>query len=107
MLSGSYNHALAWEGARLLADRWDTDFETPESLIGTMATVTLPPALGSSRDDASRLRDALLLDERIEVQVHAFRDRLYARICGQIYNEMSDIDGWRMRCRGWSAGLTV
>ncbi len=43
-----YNHALAWEGARLLADRWGTDFSTPESFIGTMATVALPPALGSS-----------------------------------------------------------
>ena len=87
-----YNHALAWEGARLLADRWGTDFSTPESFIGTMATVALPPALGSSVEDASRLRDTLLHDDRIEVQLHSFRDRLYVRICGQIYNEMSDIE---------------
>jgi isopenicillin-N epimerase len=87
-----YNHALAWNGARLLADRWGTDFSTPESFIGTMATVALPPALGTSVDDASRLRDTLLHDKRIEVQLHSFRDRLYVRICGQIYNEMSDIE---------------
>ena len=87
-----YNHALAWEGARLLADRWGTDFSTPESFIGTMATVALPPALGSSVEDASRLRDTLLHDKRIEVQLHSFRDKLYVRICGQIYNEMSDIE---------------
>ena len=87
-----YNHALAWNGARHLADRWGTDFSTPESFIGTMATVALPPSLGSSVDDASRLRDTLLHDKRIEVQLHSFRDRLYVRICGQIYNEMSDIE---------------
>ena len=34
-----YNHALAWKGAQLLAERWGTDFVTPESFIGTMATV--------------------------------------------------------------------
>ena len=87
-----YNHALAWEGARLLADRWNTDFATPESFIGTMATVALPPALGSSLEDASRLRDTLLYDKRIEVQLHSFRDKLYVRICGQVYNELSDIE---------------
>jgi isopenicillin-N epimerase len=87
-----YNHALAWNGARLLADRWGTDFATPESFIGTMATVALPAGLGTSEDDASKVRDALLYDSRIEVQLHAFRGSLYARICGQIYNEMSDVE---------------
>ena len=48
--------------------------------------------LGSTPDDAARLRDALLFDHRIEVQVHAFRGRLYARICGQVYIEPSDIE---------------
>ena len=87
-----YNHGLAWTGARHLADRWGTDFVTPEAMIGTMATVMLPEKLGSTADDAARLRDALLFDNRIEVQVHAFRGRLYTRICGQIYNELADIE---------------
>ena len=87
-----YNHALAWDGARHLAERWDTDFVTPETFIGTMATVMLPEALGSTPEDAARLRDALLFDHRIEVQVHAFRGRLYARISGQVYIEPGDIE---------------
>ena len=87
-----YNHALAWNGARHLAERWDTDFVTPEALIGTMATVMLPEALGSTADDAATVRDALLFGDRIEVQVHAFRGRLYARVCGQVYNELADIE---------------
>ena len=87
-----YNHALAWDGARHLAERWNTDFVTPETCIGTMATVMLPETLGSTPEDAARLRDALLFEHRIEVQVHAFRGRLYARICGQVYIEPSDIE---------------
>jgi isopenicillin-N epimerase len=87
-----YNHELVWNGARLLAERWGTGFVTPEAMIGTMATVTLPEGAGSTADDAARLRDALLFGNRIEVQVHAFRGRLYARICGQVYIEPADIE---------------
>jgi isopenicillin-N epimerase len=87
-----YNHALAWDGARHLAERWNTDFVTPETCIGTMATVMLPETLGSTPEDAARLRDALLFEQRIEAQVHAFRGRLYVRISGQVYIEPADIE---------------
>ena len=86
-----YNHGLAWNGAQYLSHTWQTEFVTPEALIGTMATVMMPARLGTSPDDAARVRDALLFDRGIEAQVHAFRGRLYTRICGQIYNEMSDV----------------
>lgn len=87
-----YNHSLAWEGARRLAQRWNTEFVTPESMVGTMATVMLPQAAGSTVDEAAKLRDRLLFDDRIEVQMHASEGRLHARISAQIYNDMADID---------------
>ena len=87
-----YNHALAWNGAHFLADRWGTVFSTPEGLVGTMATVALPEALGTTGEAAQRLRDALLFEDRIEVQMHAFRGRIQARISAQIYNDMTDIE---------------
>jgi isopenicillin-N epimerase len=87
-----YNHSLAWRGARRLADRWGTLFDTPESLIGTMATVTMPERVGRTADDALRVRDRLLFEHRVEVQLHAWQDRLYVRISAQIYNTMDDID---------------
>jgi isopenicillin-N epimerase len=87
-----YNHSLAWTGAQLLAERWRTTFTTPESMIGTMATVMLPESCGTTREEAARLRDALLYEDRIEVQVHAFRDRLHVRISAQIYNDLSDVE---------------
>ncbi|MBV8202461.1 MAG: aminotransferase class V-fold PLP-dependent enzyme, partial [Acidobacteria bacterium] len=88
----AHNHALAWRGAQHLAARWEVPFATPESMIGTMATVPLPQELGETRDDAARLRDALLFEDRIEVQLHAWRGRLWVRISTQVYNDMDDVE---------------
>lgn len=87
-----YNHALAWDGARHLAARWKTAFVAPESMIGTLATVELPESAGSTEEEAAALRDRLLFDNQIEVQMHAAHGRVHARISGQIYNDMADID---------------
>jgi isopenicillin-N epimerase len=88
----SYNHALAWEAARMLSRRWGTSLGSSEEMIGTMATIPLPERLGSTREDAARLRDALLFEDHIEVQLHAWRDRLWVRISAQVYNDMSDME---------------
>jgi isopenicillin-N epimerase len=88
----SHNHDLAWRGAHRLAGAWGVTFDTPEAMIGTMATVQLPPGAGATPDDAARLRDALLFEDRIEVQLHSWRGRLSVRISAQIYNDMADVD---------------
>jgi isopenicillin-N epimerase len=87
-----YNHELAWNAARRLAERWGTDFQTPEALVGSMVMVALPARAGTTRDEALAMRDSLLFDDGIEVQVHAFRGQVCARISAQIYNDMSDVD---------------
>jgi isopenicillin-N epimerase len=53
--------------------------------------VPLPQDAGTTDADAERLRLALLLEERIEVQLHAWRGRLWARVSAQIYNDRWDI----------------
>jgi isopenicillin-N epimerase len=88
----AYNHHIAWSGAQRLAARWGTEFRTPESMIGTMATLPLPERAGGSREDAARLRDALLFEDHIEIQLHASAGRLHVRISGQIYNDLADVD---------------
>jgi isopenicillin-N epimerase len=88
----SYNHALAWEAARMLARRWGTTLPMGEGMVGAMATLPLPERAGSTKEDAARLRDSILFEERIEVQLHAWRGRLWVRISAQIYNEMSDYE---------------
>jgi isopenicillin-N epimerase len=88
----AYNHTLAWTGAHRLAERWQTDFDVPEGMIASMATVPLPEAAGSSPAEAQTLRDALFFEDDIEVQMHAYRGRVWARISAQIYNDINDID---------------
>jgi isopenicillin-N epimerase len=87
-----YNHELAREAGRVLAARWSTELAVDESWVGTMVTLPLPARLGSTREDAARLRDALLFEDRIEVQLHAWRGRLWTRVSAQIYNDLADVE---------------
>jgi isopenicillin-N epimerase len=87
-----HNHDLAWRAARALTDRWRTTLGIDETAVGFMATVPLPQSLGRTSDEAARLRDALLFDDRIEVQVHAAHDQLWTRVSVQVYNDWEDIE---------------
>jgi isopenicillin-N epimerase len=71
---------------------WGTTFDMPESMVASMAAIPLPGAAGSTQREAKALRDALFFEDGIEVQVHAYRGRVWARISAQIYNDISDID---------------
>ena len=91
-----HNHALARRAAGVLGERWGSPWRTPDSMTGCMVTVPLPSALGTSVDDAQRLK-AWLLDERgIEAAIHprpgADGNVLYARLSFQVYNDESDIE---------------
>ena len=86
-----YMHGLACEAADMLTERWRTKFEIPREMVGTMVTVPLAQHAGSTDADAARLRLALLVEERIEVQLHAWRGRLWTRVSAQIYNDRLDI----------------
>jgi isopenicillin-N epimerase len=87
-----YNHTLALDAARHLASVWDVEYRIPTSMTATMVTIPLPRSLGSTPDDAIAIRDRLLYEEKIEVQIHEQRGRLWARIAAQIYNEMADVE---------------
>jgi isopenicillin-N epimerase len=87
-----YIHTLAWEAGRLLTARWGTTLDTPREMVAAMVTVPLPETAGSTSDDATRLRLALLVDDQIEVQLHAWQGRLWVRVSVQVYNDVSDIE---------------
>ena len=88
----SYMHGLAWDAAGLLTGRWGTQFDAPREMVASMATVPLPEAAGATADAAARLRLALLVDDKIEVQLHAWQGRLWARVSAQIYNDLADVE---------------
>lgn len=87
-----YNHALAWTAVHHLAERWGTTFDVPEAMVGTMAALPLPEAWGRTPEDARAVRDGLLFDHGIEVQMHDWRHRVWVRVAAQIYNDMEDIE---------------
>jgi isopenicillin-N epimerase len=87
-----YIHGLAWQAGQLLTSRWATTLDTPRDMIGSMVTVPLPERAGTTPDDATRLRLSLLEDDHIEVQLHAWRRRLWTRVSAQVYNELSDME---------------
>jgi isopenicillin-N epimerase len=86
-----YNHELAWWAGQYLADRWGTRFTTPEEMIGSMVNVRLPAELGSTWDDAERVR-ATLEAAGFEVPLYAAPDCLTTRISAQIYCDRNDIE---------------
>lgn len=88
----AHNRSLARRASALLTSHWDTEPAAPEPMIGPMVTVPLPAGLGSSPEDAARVRDRLLFEHRIEVQVHAWRERIWARVSAQIYNDEDDVE---------------
>ena len=87
-----YNHELAFNAGVAMAAHWSTSLLGPREMIGTMVCVPLPERFGSTREDAMRLRDTLLFEHGIEVNVHAWQGRLRIRVSAQIYNEMSDVE---------------
>ncbi len=86
-----YNHDLAWEAGQLLSECWGSTLGVPRDMIGTMLTIALPEAAGTGLEDVALLRDALLFEEQIEVQLHASDGRIHTRISAQVYNELADV----------------
>lgn len=87
-----YNHSLAWTAAQKLTDRWGTKLGMSEAMVGTMSTFPLPEKLGTTKEEAYHLRKSLLNEDKIEVQLHSWRNRLWVRISAQVYNDESDLD---------------
>jgi isopenicillin-N epimerase len=91
----SWNHTLVWNAARLLTDRWGVPLPADEAMVGPMVTVQLPSSVPADPIAVQALRDALLFEDRIEVQMHVFGGRAWMRLCGQAYVEASDIERLR------------
>jgi isopenicillin-N epimerase len=98
------NRDAAIRERRLLLDALGSDPIAPESMLGSMASVALPPGLLQTDADATALRDSLALEDRIEVPISAFPvpaaragatslpSMFLVRISHQRYVEDSDIE---------------
>jgi len=98
------NRDGALRARRRLIEVLGTEPIAPESMIGSMASVTLPPGLLRTDADARALRDDLALEDRIEVPISPFPvpaarpDRsspastYFVRVSWQRYVEDGDIE---------------
>jgi isopenicillin-N epimerase len=90
-----HNHQLALDAAALLREAWQVDWVNDPARVGPMVTVALPERLGTDTDDASRVRDALLHQHRVEVPVYPrpsdCRPGLMVRVSCQVYNDLDDV----------------
>ena len=88
------NRALALQARAVLAAALDIPAPCPEEMVGSMATLPLPPSTGPRRawpKDRGALQEALLRDHGIEVPVTswpAYPGRVL-RISAQKYNDIS------------------
>jgi isopenicillin-N epimerase len=80
------------EAARWLTTRWGGTLPCPECMVGAMITVPLPDSFPGDVQTGRKLRLDLLVEDRIEAQIHDLNGRLWVRISAQIYNEMADIE---------------
>ena len=87
-----HNHRYVMNAARALCERWGIVMPAPESMIGTMIALPLPESFGTTQEDARRLKTALLDEDGIEVAMPCFKGRVWLRLCGQVYNDVSDLD---------------
>src|SRR5277367_3504589 len=98
-----HNHDLVMEGSRLLAAAWDVENPTPESMIAGMALAPLPAISGVSATEQGRaiIQATLWEDHRIACPCILYGERLYVRVCAQIYNEIEDYEKLARAVSGW------
>ncbi|HEX8916061.1 MAG TPA: aminotransferase class V-fold PLP-dependent enzyme [Humisphaera sp.] len=85
----AHNHALAIWAHRMLCDRFGVEPVSPPdgSLLGSMATVPLPPPLDAMTDaEHDALQQALYTDHGVEVPLVKWGGRRFLRVSAQVYN---------------------
>lgn len=85
----AHNHAMAAWMQQMLCEAWDVEPISPidGTMIGSMATVPLPGALGELTESAAVAVQQKLYDEhRIEAPFMRWGGRTYVRPCSQVYN---------------------
>lgn len=87
-----YNHELLWSAVSHLGERWGGESLAARPMTAFMAAVSLPDSFPARSEVATRLRDRLLYEHRIEVPIFCYRERLWARLSMQVYNELSDVE---------------
>lgn len=84
----AHNHDLASWAHRMLVERWGSTPITPldGSLLGSIASIELPPSVAQRFDRVDQLQAALLAEHGIEIPVIEWGGRRFVRISAMVYN---------------------
>lgn len=94
----THNHLLAVEARRILCDRLGVAPPAPEEMLGSLATVCLPPALDTGAKAGALPFDPLqeALFDRFAIEVPVFRfgadQRRCVRVAAQWYNHRAQYE---------------
>lgn len=90
----STNHDLALAGREILAGAVGAELPAPDSMIGSIASVALPPAPSGSDHIFDPLMEGLRSKWGIEVPVFIWPDasQRLIRVSAQQYNKVSDYE---------------
>jgi isopenicillin-N epimerase len=97
----THNFQLARSAGAMLAERWGTSIPSPDSMIGSMMTVLLPPV-----QNLDSLHRDLWDDHRIEVPIIPFGETGWLRISAQVYNEFWEYERLAEAVAGYAKGLS-
>jgi isopenicillin-N epimerase len=90
-----HNHDMGVWAHAMLCERFGVEPVSPidGSLLGSLATVPLPPSL-DAMDDArhAELQQSLYTDHRIEVPLVSWGSRRFLRVSCQVYNEPAEYE---------------
>lgn len=86
------NHALVVAGRRLLCERFGLTPPCPEGMLGSMATLPMPPTLSTlqPRGESDPIYTRLFDEFGIELQVMSMNGRRWFRISAHVHNTLDE-----------------
>ena len=89
-----HNHQMAVWVQQMLCDCWQVEPNSPQngSMLGSMASITLPNPVPRQFKDRHALGDHLRSVHRIVVPVVEWEDRWLIRPCCQVYNRPEEYE---------------
>ncbi|MFN4917262.1 MAG: aminotransferase class V-fold PLP-dependent enzyme [Ignavibacteria bacterium] len=87
-------HAKVIAMRNMIAEAWKTPIPSPDSMIGSLASIEAPKHLQYDGEDAllyaQALHDILWNEHKIEIPVIPFQGKIWIRISVQVFNRFKD-----------------
>jgi isopenicillin-N epimerase len=99
----AHNHDLVMDASRVLAQAWNVEIETHESMVGAMNLAPIPelPGVSATEEGRASVQERLWIEHAIACSCLLFEGRFYLRFSAQIYNGIGDYEKLARAVGGW------